>query len=82
MLFRSNADTSAAATPPTTAGSPIPTAWITSAASSRLGHDHRRRSHAHSVAEGTAASPTSTHAPLPAHPGFSCSIAATRNVPR
>jgi hypothetical protein len=25
--------------------------------------------------------PTSTHAPLPAHPGFPCSIAATMNVP-
>jgi hypothetical protein len=36
-----NADTSAAATPPATAGSAIPAAWMRSAASSRLGCDGR-----------------------------------------
>jgi hypothetical protein len=76
-----NAGTSAAGTPPTTAGSAIPAAWMTSAASSRLGRDHRRLSHAHSAGAGSAASPASTRAPLPVQPGFPCSIAAIRDVP-
>jgi hypothetical protein len=75
------AETRAAGTAAIRTGRAMPAAWITSADSSRPGRDQRRPSHAHSAADGTAASPTSTQAPLPAQPGELCSIAETRKVP-
>ncbi len=38
-------------------------------------------SRAHNAAEGIAASPTTSHAPVPSRPGECCAMAATRKVP-
>ena len=48
---------------------------------SSRGCDYRALSHAHSAADGVAARPTTSHAPLPSQPGECCATAATRNVP-
>jgi hypothetical protein len=75
------AETSAATTVPVSAGRATPTACTSSAADSRVGRDRRRPSPVHRAAEGTAARPTSTQAPLPIQPGEFFSTAATRKVP-
>ncbi len=77
----STAEISAGATPPTSAGRAMPTAWTPSAASSRSGLDQRRPSPAHTAEEGMAARPTTTQAPPPIQPGDVWLIAATRKVP-
>ncbi len=71
----------AATGPGASAGIAMPNAWRSSAPASRVGCDHRAHSHAHSAADGTAANPTTSHAPLPSQPDEFCLIAATRNVP-
>ena len=55
----------------TRAGSAIPKACRSSAPASRVGCDHRAHSHAHSAADGIAAKPTTSQAPLPSQPGES-----------
>jgi hypothetical protein len=67
--------------PGTTAGRAIPNACSSSAATSSVGCDPRAHSHAHNAAEGTAAKPTTSQAPLPSQPDEFCLMAATRNVP-
>jgi hypothetical protein len=59
----------------------MPMACTPSAATSSVGRDQMRPSHAHKAAAGTAARPASTHAKLPAQAGPVWSMAATRNVP-
>jgi hypothetical protein len=71
----------AATVPGARAGSAIPNACNSSAPASRVGCDQRAHSHAHSTADGTAAKPTTSHAPLPSQPEEFCLIAATKNVP-
>ena len=78
---KSTAPTSAAGAPPATAGRAMPTACRASATTSSFGCDQRALSHAHSAADGAAAIPTKSHAPLPSQPDDVCLIAATRNVP-
>ena len=46
----------------------------------RVGCDQRAHNHAHSAADGTAANPTTSQAPLPSQPDEFCLIAATKNV--
>ena len=75
------ADSRAGTTPLTSAGRAIPAAWIRSAAHSRLDRVQRRLRRAHAAEAGTAASPVSTQAPLPAQAGEFSLIAATRKVP-
>jgi hypothetical protein len=71
----------AATAPGAMAGSAIPNACKSSAPASRVGCDQRAHSHAHSAADGTAANPTTSQAPLPSQPDEFCLMAATRNVP-
>ncbi|OBJ98922.1 hypothetical protein A5638_01390 [Mycolicibacterium fortuitum] len=59
----------------------IPADCRSNAPVSSVGWEKRELSRAHTAAEGIAAKPTSSHAPVPSRPGECCAMAATRKVP-
>ena len=63
------------------AGNAIPNACKSSAPASRVGCVQRAHNHANSAADGTAANPTTSQAPLPSQPDEFCLIDTTKNVP-
>ncbi len=81
VLPNSTAAINAAASPPARAGRAMPAACTTSAVSTSVDRDQRRARPAHIAADGAAARPVITQAPLPSQAGPARPTAATRKVP-